>query len=168
MENMDWMKIQGWLTQQEGLKLQELCRDKIVTEVGSYKGRSTVCIASVAKLVFSIDTHRALGDGQTQNDALTTWREFRHNTGGYNVIPFCGKLADWSDSLPKVDIVFIDGDHTIAGVKGDIKLLQNKAKLFIFHDYVGFPAVQIVVDMFIDIQGRCGSLAWGTLKEVKI
>jgi len=165
-----WREIEGWLTEEEGKKLQELCLNKNIIEVGSYKGRSTACIADVAKLVYSVDTHKALGDGQHQVDNLTTWREFRHNTGGYfNIIPFCGQLSQWVDTLPKVDIAFIDGDHTLSGVKGDIKLLQNKAKLLIFHDYChGFPAVMIVVDIFIDIQGVCGSLAWGTIKESKL
>lgn len=169
-----WQDIEGWLTEEEGAKLQELCKDKSIIEVGSYKGRSTACIAEVAKLVYSIDTHKALDDGQEQlkegmvnletGDKFTTWKEFRHNTGSYtNIIPFCNKLTYWADILPKVDVAFIDGDHTPQGVKGDIDLLRGKAKLFIFHDY-DWMGVRIICDNEVNIQGKIDHLAWGVLK----
>ena len=34
------------------------------------------------------------------------------------------------------DLIFIDGDHSYAGVKNDYEISKNSCKIFVFHDIV--------------------------------
>jgi hypothetical protein len=161
---MEWKDIRGWLNGEEAEVLQRLTKDKVVIEVGSYFGRSTVCIADVARRVYSIDTHKALGDGQTQFSSRTTWDEFKSNIKGYtNIFPFVGESSYWLEIMPKADVVFIDGMHKFLTVKSEILLLRNKVDLFIFHDY-NLPQVKLAVESMIDIEGSIRTMAWGRIK----
>ena len=50
----EWLRIstiRGWLTRREAECLQDYARGKSVLEIGSYAGRSTVAMATVAKFV---------------------------------------------------------------------------------------------------------------------
>lgn len=58
-----WTEIQGWLSEAEGGELQMLAAGKTVLEIGAWKGRSTICLASVAKHVVTVDHFK--GDGYT-------------------------------------------------------------------------------------------------------
>lgn len=51
----EWKDIEGWLSDAEANKLQELARDKVVVEFGTWKGKSAICMAEVAKRVITVD-----------------------------------------------------------------------------------------------------------------
>jgi predicted O-methyltransferase YrrM len=61
-------EIQGWLTEDEGRLLADLARLKRVLEVGSYHGRSSVCMAQTASWLVSVDHHR--DDDKNRLDSL--------------------------------------------------------------------------------------------------
>jgi predicted O-methyltransferase YrrM len=56
---LTWRDINGWFYESEGVALQEVCRGKIVLEIGAWKGRSTCCIAEVAQAVVTIEHFKA-------------------------------------------------------------------------------------------------------------
>src|ERR1700730_14525863 len=56
-------EVPGWLTEPEGRKLAELSRGKRVLELGTYLGRSAICIAQTAVNLLTIDWHQ--GDDGT-------------------------------------------------------------------------------------------------------
>jgi hypothetical protein len=60
--------VDGWLTPDEGQALMNLAHGAVVLELGAYRGRSTIALASVAKRVVSVDWHRgdpAVGNSDT-------------------------------------------------------------------------------------------------------
>ena len=143
-------EIDGWLLNEEVEFLKEFCKDKDVLEVGSYMGKSTICIASTANSVIAIDTFRALNDGQKQSNSLTTIVPFLENISEFNnIITIIGKSAEISNHIKddSKDIIFIDGSHTYKDVKDDIKAWKPKLKkggYMLFHDY-SYDSIEGVV-----------------------
>jgi predicted O-methyltransferase YrrM len=136
-----WQEVEGWIHDIEIKALQSLCKDKVCLEIGSYKGKSTLGIAEVAKKVYACDTFSANGSGQFQMNDLTTFDEFKQNIVGYeNIIPCVGKSID---VVPKFedkffDTIFIDGMHDYYSAKTDIEVSWPKLKMngfMAFHDY---------------------------------
>ena len=96
-------------------------------ELGSYKGRSTVCLALVAAHVVSVDTHR--GDADT--GPTDTLADFRANLQAHgvadrvtSVVGRFGFTDAFFDAIGPVpfDFVFIDGAHDAASVEHDTRL----------------------------------------------
>ncbi len=137
----EWLSIQGWLTEVEGIALQNLCHGKRVLEVGSYKGRSTRCMAPLAKEIWCVDTFR--GDptwGQEQLAEYTTLDEFLQNVAGFDVQVCIGKSQGVIPGLPDnyFDLIFIDSYHTYDHVKMEYELCLPKlaeSGVMAFHDY---------------------------------
>lgn len=128
-------EIDGWLTPAEGAKLAELSAGKRVLEVGSYCGRSTVCIARTAKEVFAVDYF----DGRGTPDLRHTYPEFKANLERYGVADKVTTLhPDGEIPLPEYDLVFIDAAHDAESVSADIERytpLLKSGGLLAFHDY---------------------------------
>jgi hypothetical protein len=144
--------IAGWMEPIEGYGLAELCKGKTVLEIGSYLGRSTICIARNAKEVHSVDPH----DGRATPSPLQTHEMFLNNLKRYdiyNVKSFKGLVRDFEwDQI--YDVVFIDGAHDYASVQDDIELAQSvlvDGGLIAFHDYKNGidPGVERAVDEFL-------------------
>lgn len=133
-------EIDGWLSADEGRCLADYATGKNVLEIGSYKGRSTACMSQVAKSVYCIDPF----DGRATPNPEETLHQFLANvkkySGACTVVYFVGTAAEYLDSRPPntFDVVFIDGDHSPAAVKEDVrcalKLLRPDG-LLMFHDY---------------------------------
>lgn len=135
--------VDGWLTQTEGAALAELARDKFVLEIGSYCGKSTICLAQTAQQVTSVDPH----DGRGTPAAKDTWEDFLENLKRWNVYDDVTCLKDDLHALAaerarivdqEFDLIFIDGDHSQAAVERDIAFaLAHLAEggLIAFHDY---------------------------------
>lgn len=148
--------VDGWLLEEEGRALAELARGKNVLEIGSYCGRSTICIAQTAKHVTSVDTW----DGAGTPKPISTRDQFDQNIRQAGV--FDKVLAQ--TSVPhcwKYDLAFIDGAHDAESVRADIgrslRVLKDDG-LLAFHDYRTVPGehdgrwdpdVTAVVDEFI-------------------
>lgn len=133
--------VDGWLTPTEGAALAALARGKQVLEIGSYCGRSTICLAQTADHVVSIDPHQ--GDGTPQ--PRDTYAEFQDNLQRWqldkNVLSIRQDVGDLAGPGPgdtRFDLVFIDGDHSQPAVERDIEFaLAHLADggLLAFHDY---------------------------------
>ena len=164
-----WRWTPGYLSILEGLKLQELAKNKIVLEIGAFKGKSTVCMAETASHVYTIDPFNAMEDGQTIALSITTFNIFLRNIAPFNhkITYFIGYSYD---IIPKMDIsvhfIFVDGAHDYLNVNRDISLLSRffmPGTIIAFHDYYEnkFPGVKKAVDeVFTEPQGSVGSLIW--------
>lgn len=145
------LDIEGWLRPDEGLRLAELSKGKDVLEIGSYCGRSTVCIARTAKSVACVD----YWDGRATPMPQSTYGKFLENVGRYNVKHKISEFAP-EDDLPvnRFDLAFIDGDHSEKEVKQDIAKAERALRpngLLVFHDYhsADDPGVTTAVDEYL-------------------
>jgi predicted O-methyltransferase YrrM len=90
-----------------------------------------------------------------QNDAMTegkwsTFDAFKQNTSAFtNIIPIVGRST--CVQMPftgQVDLVFIDGDHSYAGVKADVdrfSRLVREGGCLAMHDHAYYPPVTQVI-----------------------
>jgi len=128
--------IDGWLTYDEGEALNRLAAGREVLEIGSYCGRSTVCMAQSAEHVTAVDWW----DGRGTPDPRSTLEAFRSNARRYGVSHKVLPLrADAPlDALAPCQFAFIDGAHDYESVKADIvraaSVLSHDG-LIAFHDY---------------------------------
>ena len=131
---MNWTEIssiRGWLTRREGKFLYRLAGNVpdngVIVEIGSYEGRSTVCLAKGIKhnaKVYSIDPHtrwcRRYNEIGTGERFLSNMR----NSGvGDRVVP----IFDYSYNAARkwyrhINLLFIDGSHDEDSVTRDFKL----------------------------------------------
>src|SRR5262245_50782959 len=81
-EPLKWQDIDGWLFDLEATVLQTFAAGKDVLELGSYKGKSTVCMAQTARLVVSVDPHQ----GDRGLGPADTFAEFRANIEAAGVL----------------------------------------------------------------------------------
>jgi predicted O-methyltransferase YrrM len=158
MEIKKYTEISGFLDEPDSNILLELAKDKDCFEIGSLRGKSTVCMASVAKKVVAIDTFRAAGNGASQTDDEKIYEQnitdFRTNTQGYDNIET--KINKSDDIVPffnneSFDLAFIDGSHEYDDVKNDIIMSWPKIKMggyLAVHDYgkKGWDGVTRAVD----------------------
>jgi SAM-dependent methyltransferase len=161
--------VPGWLTEAEGAELARLAAGRDVVEVGSYCGRSTVCLARAANHVTAVDTFDGTGTA-TPGD---TFRAFARNVAKYGlsakVSPVRGASAEVLPDLPAVfDLAFIDGSHDRDSVRTDAALaaaVLRPGGLLAFHDYgkAEDPGVTAAVDELLaagaELLGRVDSLA---------
>jgi hypothetical protein len=127
-------EIEGWLTADEGALLTELCDGKRVMEIGSYCGRSTVCIARRAASVDCVDWW----DGRATAVPQPTMAKFSENIKRYKVDHKCSIRFPYEPIDKEYDVVFIDGAHDYESVKIDIgKALRalSPTGVIVFHDY---------------------------------
>lgn len=129
----------GWLTEDEGIELAKLADGKSVLEIGSYCGRSTICLAQKAKHVHAVDTF----DGRGTPSEGDTFNLFRRNLIRYGVdktvTVLRGTSSEILPNMPRVfDLVFIDGSHDYESVNEDIELSLSVLRpngVIAFHDY---------------------------------
>lgn len=159
--------IPGWLKPEEGRLLTELARGKVVLEIGSYCGLSTVCLAKTAKHVTACDYFDGRGTPQPQ-DTLPTFQDSIRRHGLTNVVTAHPDL-----DLPqeKYDLVFIDGAHDRESVARDTdKALAVLATggVIVFHDYRHreHPGVEESVNQLLANGGEL-LFTEGTLAVVK-
>lgn len=150
-----WCDIKGWFPTIECVMLQKLAVGKSCIEIGSYKGRSTLCLAEVATHVYSIDIEEHPG--------------FKDNIIGYPITIFTMSSVDGSKHFEQdsVDLIFIDGSHLYPDVKLDILNWWDKLRsngVMCFHDYEapGHDGVAKAVNEFFEltILKRFNFLAW--------
>lgn len=159
----------GWLTEEEGRELARLATGKNILEVGSYCGRSTICLAQTALAVHAVDTF----DGRATalpGETLETFKRNIRRAGVENKINVLqGLSSEMLPSLPPVfDMAFIDGAHDYQSVLRDAEMASDLLRpggVLVFHDYRSThdPEVTLAVDELIAgggaLLGRCGTLA---------
>lgn len=137
-------EVDGWLTSIEGVGLARLADGKRVLEIGSYRGRSTICMAQTAKEVVAVDPH----DGRATDQPGPTLQPMLSNLGRYQctnvTIQQCTSEQFFADyEGERFDFVFIDGNHSYDCVKRDAEIavsLLTDGGLIAFHDYRLYPS----------------------------
>lgn len=124
------VNVEGWLTDNEAKCLVRHAEGKEVLEIGSYKGKSTINMARVAKKVVAVDVF----DHFPEFSANLT----KFKVGGI-VIPVPGRSETVVPQLTsEFDMVFIDADHSYTAVERDtnnaIKKLRSGG-IIAYHDY---------------------------------
>jgi SAM-dependent methyltransferase len=151
----DWFPhfAAGWLSEEEGRELARLGEGKAVLEIGSYCGRSTICLAQKARNVAAVDTF----NGDATALPGRTRKLFEENLARAGVADrvtvYEGTSADYLPFLPPAyDLVFIDGDHSYEAVAEDIRLARERLRpggLLACHDY-GRPDKDFGVTQAVD------------------
>lgn len=128
-------EVDGWLTEREGVALAACARDKRVLEIGSYCGRSTICLAQTATHVTAMDWW----DGRATPAPRDTLGEFVANLRRYDVAEKVETVSPDDDiPLPYYDLAFIDGAHDLESVRIDRDKAMTRlypTGLLAFHDY---------------------------------
>src|SRR4249920_2731838 len=109
------------LTHAECERLAHLAADARVLEIGSYYGRSTIAMASTARVVHAVDPHTG-----GPPEAPSTLAEFLANLESFGVrervVVHAATTNELADVLrPAVfDLVFVDATHQRPGVDFDL------------------------------------------------
>lgn len=132
--------VEGWLHLDEAWALHEAVRNfrpdqhaMAVVEIGSWKGRSTIALASgacarpigKAAKVYAIDPHTGTKDGP-EVGPVSTITEFRSNVAAagldsvVELVQATSHEARARFGARSVDILFMDGSHQYEDVKTDI------------------------------------------------
>lgn len=147
--------VPGFLAELEfrALGLLAVCapNDGVIVEIGSFKGKSTLALASVAQRyglgqVVSIDPHTAPaitdpsleGKASSFDDFLTTMRSANLENQVEVHRAFSGDVAAGWDR--KIRMLWIDGDHTYGGTKQDFDLFSpflTEGATIALHDTLG-------------------------------
>lgn len=122
----------GWLWDSEAKKLARLARGLTVLELGAWKGRSTVALASTARYVVSVDRHQGIPDvdGDSLPDYIANVRALP------NVAMVVASFEEFVPLLGHFDLVYVDGEHTPEPVARDAHLAVDRAREMVaFHDW---------------------------------
>jgi predicted O-methyltransferase YrrM len=140
-------KIDGWLTEKEGKFLYEAAQNYkgigVIVEIGSFKGKSTVCLALGSKSgnnvpVYAIDSYPEEFGGKS------TFEEFKLNIKRAGVEDIVNTLYKTSEEANKkwnmpIELLWIDGDHTFEMVKLDYEVWMPyliDGGIIAFHDAI--------------------------------
>ena len=175
----------GMLTEREArfLALVAACAPAqgVILEIGSFKGKSTVGLASVAMRyglgpVITVDPHS--GPSVTDPDVGprgSSWDDFRASLRAAGVETAVDAHRAYSRDLARgwtrpIRFLWIDGDHTYRGAKEDIDLFRGHlvpgaivALHDVLHSFEGpvrvFTEELLGSDVF-GAAGLCGSIGW--------
>lgn len=153
--------IDGWFSPEEGLafyRIAKQCTGKgVAVEIGSWHGKSTVCIAKGAQAannglhIYAIDPH--VGSEEHQVDGkVWTFEAFKKNVADFGVAELITPLVKFShdaveDVNEPVEFLFIDGAHDYDNVKIDFEDWFPKVMvggIIAFHDS-HWPGVRAVL-----------------------
>jgi predicted O-methyltransferase YrrM len=146
--------IDGWLSLNEAYHLFDGARSlpgkSTIVEIGSWKGKSTYCLAKGLRsgTVYAIDPFNSAGEeGSAQvyqqksanEDLLSVFKENMASRGmSQKVVPWKGYSQDFVNKVDSINFLFIDGDHSIEGARYDFDHYSPrlvKGGLIAFHDY---------------------------------
>ena len=143
--------ISGWMSPSELEYLASLAeRSRYILEVGSWRGRSTSCLAANTRgpgLVVAVDTWRGSVEHQAElkgKPVSGVWFDFMANVAPFdNVWPVpmnSLKAAQVISMSPmRFDLIFIDASHDYESVKADIVAwlpLLAPGGILCGHDYM--------------------------------
>lgn len=133
--------VAGWLTEAEGQALARLAEGRTVLEIGSYCGRSTICLAQTATHVTSIDPH----DGRSLSHLVQTHSTLEANLNRYGVRSHVAIRVGTTRTVApdllehqRFDLIFIDGAHDRESVQTDLEWavrLLAPGGIIALHDY---------------------------------
>lgn len=152
--------VSGWLSSAEQTALLHLPAlvdhlDGEIVEIGSFKGKSTVAlglgskwISEKKRTIFAIDPFITNGYYRDY------YKEFESNILIYRLANYVSPIKKFSheaieDCPESIAALFVDGDHSYAGVKRDIELYTPRVVpggFIAFHDYTVYSDVRRAVD----------------------
>lgn len=154
--------IHGWLSSREIITLFEIakhCKNGVIVEIGSWKGKSTICLSKGSKMgnkipIYAIDPHTGSEEHQKKYGKVNTYDDFLENIKKANcddlIIPIKKRsddvIKDWNK---KICFLFIDGAHDFNSVKMDFENFNKyliKDGIVAFHDYTVWGGVTKYVD----------------------
>lgn len=162
--------IEGWLADKEAELLISVMlkacnsltgRPHRIVEVGSFQGKSTVVLGSVAKAyfpeasVFAIDPHEGMVGASDQGiqQVPPTLEKFKENIENAGLTEVVVLIKDYSYNIQWKDpiaFLFIDGLHDYPNVARDFWKFSSfvvPGGYIAFHDYAAYyPGVQAFVD----------------------
>ncbi len=174
----------GYLSEREArfLMLATACSPTSgsIVEIGSFKGRSTIAIASVAKHyglgpVIAVDPHTAPAITDPELHEATSYDEFIANLTRAGVEDVVQPKRMYSrDLAPKLDgpirFLWIDGDHTMTGAREDVRLFRSflePGSVLAMHDVLGTweGSLRVFCEDVLGSDdfgpaGFCGSIGW--------
>lgn len=164
----EWELIQGWFYHSEFYDhmVKQLPEYSTIVEIGTWRGKSTCCLALLSKLykknhkIYAVDTFKGSDEQEHQKiiDSLnlSLLQEFESNLRMCGVNDIVKTIASTSVEASKefvnqsVDFVMIDGSHKYEDVKDDIEHWLPKLKqggVIAGDDYGGsFEGVKKAVD----------------------
>ncbi len=178
--------IDGWLPEFEGELLFDLARRcsgrGIIVEIGSWKGRSTIWLASGSRAgggatVYAVDPHTGSREHQAGGGVVATFAEFQRNVAAAGVADLVSPVVKPSreavnDVPDPVALVFVDGAHEYEAVRVDFETWFPRlveGGVMAFHDTTGaWEGPRRLVDervfrssVFRGV-GLVGSITYGT------
>ena len=150
--------VEGWLSDREASFLFDTaarCRNRgAIVEIGSYKGKSTVCMglgAGSHVMIYAIDPHMSDLEHRGQGSSLEVFQRNVARAGlADSVIPIVAKSQDVAWSGP-IEFLWIDGDHTYQGAWADFVKYSPyviEGGIIAFHDATQDEVPKVVVRAF--------------------
>ena len=167
--------VPGWLTIEEAMLLFGLARDwpgeGVAVELGSYLGRSTICLALGLKMrsgstnqLFAVDTHKGSAEHQpgqsafnpltwnSQVDGVDTFDSFLNNLAVFDVLDVvmpvrCATVQAAETFVKPIRLLFIDADHDPAAVAQDVFSWMRHlipGSCLVMHDVGSWPGPTMV------------------------
>jgi hypothetical protein len=179
------METSGYLSKREArfLFLIAACSpaDGEILEIGSFKGRSTIALASGVHwrgsgTVYAVDPHTAPAPTDPDLQGLaSSWDEFEYNIRRAGVETHVKAHRMFSQQLApsfrtKLRVLWIDGDHTTSGARADLELFRPRlapGAIVAMHDVLGtwegslrVFCEDVLASNDFGVAGFCGSIGW--------
>lgn len=165
--------LDGWLSLHEGFFLYETARKAkrsgVIVEIGSWKGKSTICLAAGTKLVHgpkitAVDPHKG---EYTRNNKVgkksPTFKEFQENLSAVGLKSWVHPVVATSKNAAKswkkpISLLFIDGLHDYKNTHLDYSLWSPfvmSSGIIAFHDaFCGHSGPEKIVQEIISMEWK--------------
>jgi predicted O-methyltransferase YrrM len=178
-------EVKGYLSEREARFLMAASALSPVSganvEIGSFMGRSTICIASVCKryglgTVTAIDPHTAPAPTDPDlGEEVSSWDQFMRNVELAELADAVAAERKYSADVASqwkdpIRFLWIDGDHTYAGAKADVDNFRRflvPGAVLAMHDVLGthYGSLRVFVEEILgsaDVGpvGFSGSIGW--------
>jgi len=160
--------VEGWFSWQEGALLLDTanqalaeCKSRIIVEIGSYCGRSTVVLGKAVRAapaggrVYAIDPHLGnVTSGRSVASCGSTLDRFLSNLQRANVRENVEVLVNYSSEVAwdkPIGLLFIDGLHDFQSVSQDYRKFSafvERGGYIAFHDS-DMPGVSRVISQAV-------------------
>ncbi|MEP6905270.1 MAG: class I SAM-dependent methyltransferase [Gemmatimonadales bacterium] len=154
-------------------------------EIGSFKGRSTICIARICKYyglgnVVAVDPHTSPSstDPDLEGQA-SSFQDFQRNLSDADISDAVEVKRDFSQAVGEswtrpIRFLWIDGDHTYEGAKRDVDIFRRflvPGSVVAMHDVLGthYGSLRTFVEEILESAdfgpaGYCGSIGWAQFR----
>ncbi|MCK5609584.1 class I SAM-dependent methyltransferase [Candidatus Pacearchaeota archaeon] len=135
-----------------------LCPDeKMIIEVGSDKGFSTVLLAQTSMTVIAIDPHIVAEysdpeSGLSGAHTAVDYEDFKKNVEPYGNITHIKDFSENVTPMHPVGFMFIDANHSWPHPKNDFLQFESgllPGSYVAWHDYISFPGVTRAIEQLI-------------------